>query len=153
MAETFSKLGLSDDLTAQILGQVVVPIQRRWREKAAIGRKRANEVCKSYKKVFAFEDFKLSLYVWEGVRWCCKILDCDDIIREAKLDDDYEKYGDVVNVGPCLEIGWEKYNGINRFAHFPRWYEPTIHTRNEAMEAVCTFLYASNVAFYGTVYN
>ena len=94
VAEIFSKRGLSDDLTAAILGQVVVSLQRRWRKKAAIGKKRANELGRSYKKIFAFEDFKLCLYVYELIpRWCAKILDCDDIIREAKLHDNYEEYG------------------------------------------------------------
>ena len=54
----------------------------------------------------------------------------------------------------CLEIGWKKYNGIHRFRNWrEERYAPTIHTRDEAMKAVCNFLYASNVAFYGTVYN
>ena len=145
--EVLSKLGLSGDLIAQILGQnAVVPIQRRYREKAALGKKRANEVGRYYKKIFAFEDFKLCLYVWCGHRWCAQILDRDDReVRKETIYDNFTIYGDVVDVGPCLEIGWEtSYNG-------EQW--PAIRTRNEAMEAVCNFLYASNVACYGTVYN
>ena len=46
-------------------------------------------------------------------------------------------------------------------AYIPQYYEklglPTVggteHTRDEAIEAMRAFVYASNVARYGTVYN
>jgi len=158
-------LGFCDDIVSRILGHVVVAIQERWR---SIGRRRAFEFSPRYRSRFTFEDQAFVLYVWRTARneW-----NIEEIRRYKKVHRRYtegnwcaqsesleiadsERWGDVRDAGTgypsLLEIGWHAYRGVPRDCD-P--FEGTEHTKNEAIEAVRMFVYAHNVARYGTVYN